>query len=708
MFCHKCGREIPGQARFCPRCGAPVSNAGNSVPDGTGPAGPAGPAEQAPAARTETAAAVADKSAKKRKSKAPLIIAVAVVLAAALTAAGLFLLPKLPIFVPSAEDTSPVQEETEDVEPTSEPEDVNKELLALIDRAEKTREKANNDLPPLDPDLDGDGMIDSFGDYVEQLRQAAQILDGFVTDLEELRKEAAAVSGPDDKMKSAGDEYFSMLRDARSAHLEAIVFLADYFEFWDEVAGWRPYEDEYDSLTDYAVDLYDWALECKESYAAISYPSCVESEWKQYGEALEYNESIARKLYQAVQYNDWLRYYSTVYMSDRYDIVEDVLYGKLLDCIGAEFDHVDYQLRCASGLAEEMHTYAELDPEKKETYEFENNLNGKIMLNYETVDTIYPSLYNTYDAFVIFKTGCLSGTRSVVVEAEIEGFTQKYRQSFNLDSSYKAIYIKPPALTGELNLSSSKSAQIKITISEKDGTLIDAKTFPVTIKSKNDVEWYSDDYGVATMDNILCYLTPESEAVTELKRQAIDEITAMTGGSMQSFVGYQEAGWNHYVVTYLQAAGLMNALYDMGVRYTKNDFSLSGSNQHVLFPAEVIKGRTGLCIETSLVIASALQSAGMHAFLVFPPGHAQVAVEVWNSGEGQGEYFLIETTYLTDDINNKQHFVDNANKLLDYTGSTGVITYYSASSWADYLENSAYYLVDCNDSQLLGLTAFVN
>ena len=59
----------------------------------------------------------------------------------------------------------------------------------------------------------------------------------------------------------------------------------------------------------------------------------------------------------------------------------------------------------------------------------------------------------------------------------------------------------------------------------------------------------------------------------------------MTGGQMNSFVGYQNNAWNnHYVGTYLQAAGLMRAMYEMGVRYNMDPFSLSGSNQHILLP----------------------------------------------------------------------------------------------------------------------------
>lgn len=85
---------------------------------------------------------------------------------------------------------------------------------------------------------------------------------------------------------------------------------------------------------------------------------------------------------------------------------------------------------------------------------------------------------------------------------------------------------------------SAKNAQISVTISEQDGTLIEAKTFPVTIQSKNDVKWYTDEYGAATQDNILCFLTPEALAISHLKRQAVEEISRMTDGQIVTIQSY--------------------------------------------------------------------------------------------------------------------------------------------------------------------------
>ena len=135
------------------------------------------------------------------------------------------------------------------------------------------------------------------------------------------------------------------------------------------------------------------------------------------------------------------------------------------------------------------------------------------------------------------------------------------------------------------------------------------------------------------------------------------------------------------------------------------------AGQHILFPDQVLERKTGLCIETSLVIASALQSMGMHTCLVFPPGHAQVAVESW---EGSGNWFLIETTILP---NENSDFTDEANAIMtnwDMQYDNQPIACLTKEEWAAYLtadQNDAgddCYVLDCGDGALLGMTPFAN
>jgi hypothetical protein len=132
---------------------------------------------------------------------------------------------------------------------------------------------------------------------------------------------------------------------------------------------------------------------------------------------------------------------------------------------------------------------------------------------------------------------------------------------------------------------------------------------------------------------------------------------------------------------------VMNALADtMDVKYVAASFSSSSPNmQRVVTPAEVISQRSGLCIETAVTVASALQATGMHVTLIILPTHAQVALETW---QGSGEYYIIETTALS---------AAKAGKF------GNVIAYMTKEEWSTYIENHDAVIIDCDLAHTLGI-----
>lgn len=96
-------------------------------------------------------------------------------------------------------------------------------------------------------------------------------------------------------------------------------------------------------------------------------------------------------------------------MSNRYETVEELQYEEFINCFKGEVNLLNWQRGISSKLADEIHAYAEMDEQERRGYEFEYVHTNKILLDYESIDTIYPALYNTYNAFVIIKTGCASG-----------------------------------------------------------------------------------------------------------------------------------------------------------------------------------------------------------------------------------------------------------------------------------------------------------
>ena len=262
MFCAKCGNNLSDGARFCPKCGTTVNiSAGESSPANSS-------TSNSSASKPKSAAAVKDKPQKRQGKKTlPLIAALAAVVV--LIAAAVYKLWPSPADAPAAQDPNMV-------------------LLAIIDDVEARHKKAMEEC-----EKQRELMAESESGE-ENLRNWCESVDGFLVELDELRREADAISGLDAKLASAKDAYFDMLRDSRAAYSKTITFFADYIEFYVKtVLDYRPIEVDFDDPSEYSQALSAWLQEARECYASISYPSTVASEWE-YSDGSSKSTSMGR------------------------------------------------------------------------------------------------------------------------------------------------------------------------------------------------------------------------------------------------------------------------------------------------------------------------------------------------------------------------------------------------------------------------------
>ena len=315
------------------------------------------------------------------------------------------------------------------------------------------------------------------------------------------------------------------------------------------------------------------------------------------------------------------------------------------------------------------------------------------------VESVYPSNYRTLESLVTLTAYCDYGEIDVIIEVEVPGFTQLYRQKVTLGRQVTKLRITPPLITGDIDLNSEKTAQLVYSVTDADtNRLLVQESKNIKLYSRYDMVWGDASNGDAFTDNILAWLTPDAPAIVDLKRDAIDYLSYITDGVLEMFVGYQDMGLGDiYLNTWVQAVAIQGAISDIAlVRYNNSMFSMD-SQQRVLLPADVLRSRSGVCIETALLMASALQSAGMNAMLVFPPGHAQVALEVWPYS---GEYFLIETTTLPMEMSME--------------GWESVVMYLDKEQWYGYISGEGpftygeCYIVDCDLGAKLGIRALSN
>lgn len=708
MFCKNCGKQLSDNAKFCPACGwkneapagAPAAPA-PGTPQQTAPAQPAqgtpgtaAPVPPRPVGAQSATAPVPAKNKPPKKRRVWLIVLLSCLGVAVIGVAAFFVLRGMngSNAAEQAEE-APSQEEQVPAEANGSTGAMDT-MIAILQEADQT---ADDWLVQVDEWNDMPASLASTSDFYDKLADQQQRMQ--------------QIEGLPANVRTACTDFYDLIMSAIEDLYKNMDFLSAFnglFNVFDEndlVKTYNDFSDQYNSI------------EC---------PSNLQDSWKNIGHSLDYLATGILRSDDAAQLEDMLRAYSANNHLQRFALVVDNEYKNLGNTVLAELEFANLQIEKADAIESEILALSSLSDEEIQNYEFQYNIKNVLPdPTYEHIETIYPSLYNSYDSFVTVKMGCLQGERDVILECEIPGLSQSMAQSYHIGSALTILNIKPPASSEKLNLDSAKDTQIRVSIKDKnDGSIIDEQSFPVHIASRNDFMWLSDEFGTITQDNILCFLAPDSEAIAELKRNAIDELSSLTGEKMTSFVGYQgpyflednngDGEADNFepaaeLTTYVQVAALMRAMSNMGVRYTADAFSINHEGQHILFPDQVLERKTGLCIETSLVIASALQSSSMHTFLVLPEGHAQVAVETW---EGSGEYFLIETTEVP---NEEKDFLDDANFLYnEYNGEHDYnpIMLYTAEGWANYLAQDPEnpdddcYVIDCSDGKVLGLTPF--
>ena len=310
------------------------------------------------------------------------------------------------------------------------------------------------------------------------------------------------------------------------------------------------------------------------------------------------------------------------------------------------------------------------------------------LLEYGMASEIYPNLYPSADSVVNLAAYTEGGHRDALVEVQVTGFSQAYRQKVTLTPEISYLTIKPPLASDPGNLTSEHDTQLMMTVTDlATGDLLAQESRPVVLHSVYDFTLESDEFGIVEPYNVLAWMRPDSQEVLDVRRAAIDWLGRNMGEGFDTLPGYQ-LGYpdeDESQTTILQAVAIQGAISDLGVRYNMGSYSF-GTFQRVLTPDAVIRARSGICIETALLVASVLQSADMHPMILILPGHAQVALETW---EGSGQYLLLETT------------------LLPFTGADGqvgdYVTVASADEWRAYLDRDGVYVIDCNLASELGI-----
>lgn len=136
----------------------------------------------------------------------------------------------------------------------------------------------------------------------------------------------------------------------------------------------------------------------------------------------------------------------------------------------------------------------------------------------------------------------------------------------------------------------------------------------VTILAGN--QWKASPLQLA-LETLAAHVQPNAAAITNLMPKVSDRLQAITGSS--AIDGYQS---DDPVRADAIAQAVFEAMRDTDIRYAEPPASWGLDGQKVRTPAEVLDGRLGTCLDTTLTMAAALEQAGINSMIWVLNGHA--------------------------------------------------------------------------------------
>ena len=163
--------------------------------------------------------------------------------------------------------------------------------------------------------------------------------------------------------------------------------------------------------------------------------------------------------------------------------------------------------------------------------------------------------------------------------------------------------------------SESASGMISLTIvqhagSEKPETVF-REDYPVRILAFN--EWPGCH---VHPELIASFVTPNAPELSAIQARAGAILKKLTGDS--ALDGYQTRDANRVRA---QAAAVFDALREQGILYSVPPASFERTGQRIRLAPDLLKEKVGTCADASVLMASVLESVGLHPLIITVPGH---------------------------------------------------------------------------------------
>ncbi len=245
---------------------------------------------------------------------------------------------------------------------------------------------------------------------------------------------------------------------------------------------------------------------------------------------------------------------------------------------------------------------------------------------------IYTALYANQPPMFSLRYRAPSQER-LRITVGIPQLTQDQTVEVAAGQAFQSRTFKPPLLGSSaldaLVGAGQRDGQINLRVQAGGAALCDTSS-PVTLYSRQIMHWYDAATDTDYSPYLAGWVTPHARTITALVGRGVQWMqqhpAAYPGTS--AFVGYTGANGQQDVINQV------NALFDTlqsvyHVSYADDNVPFrQDANQVIKLPDDVLGTPypSAMCVETTAIMASAVEAAGMRPYFVIIPGHAYLGV----------------------------------------------------------------------------------
>jgi hypothetical protein len=269
------------------------------------------------------------------------------------------------------------------------------------------------------------------------------------------------------------------------------------------------------------------------------------------------------------------------------------------------------------------------------------------------------------------------------ITVSIPQFTQAQTVQVQATPDFQSQSFKPallsPGVLDSLVGPGQRAAEIYLQI-ENSSSVVCETSAGILLKSRQWMLWYDSARRIDNTPYLAGWVTPTAPAIQLLINRANIRVQDNPGvySSLPDLLGYS-SGATQAEVTQEVDAIFDTLQFDYHLTYATDNIPFQkDSAQRIKLPSDILKLQypTGMCVETTAIMASAVESLGMRPYFIIVPGHSFLGVSLGyspNAPMGYWETSDLNGGLTTDHITGSQANIQGDDEFSQYQSKNQIL-----------------------------------